>query len=518
MLAGVVLLHAILAWLSRIPALSWGEDDAAYILLAQQLRHFGYRELQDIAAPIHARFPPGYPLIIALLGWPFHDSVDALLALNIGFTAATIVLLYLAARRHLGDAIALILAALFALNPTSLWDSGHIMAEAPFKCLMMLGLWALSEEDRGAKYSAIAGAAIIGAALTRSAGLVLLPALFTYWVLQRRYRHAALFAVASALTVGLWTGWALVAPDPEHRRLYVSDIGLAGPRRPRGAFLGDILGRIPSRVRRLATIVFPTALGLPVIRGTLVDNVAWLLLVTVLGASGTIVLWRRWRAAALLALFYGGLLVIWRYSDERFANPLVPLLLAAMLVGADWLARRYASRYRVALLAMLSALLMLGASRVVSVRLRDALGCDRAIPMDDQACWSPEYRAYLQAARWVRDSTPAAAIFFVNKERGFYMHSARRTINQDRVLQEDSLSLAPFLRSRGATHAVIAPVGTRSDRHNFLLAQACRDFVVLREFPMATVVVRLREATDPANDDGACRALLPYRALRPTRR
>ena len=177
LLSGAAIAHVVLAWLTRIPALSWGEDDAGYILLAQQLRHFGYREVQDIAAPIHARFPPGYPLLIAVLGWPFADATDALLALNMLFSVATIALTYLAARRYLGETIALLTAALFAINPMTVWDSAHVMAEAPFKFLMMLGVWALTREDEDARFAVLAGAAILAAALTRSAGLFLLPAL-----------------------------------------------------------------------------------------------------------------------------------------------------------------------------------------------------------------------------------------------------------------------------------------------------------------------------------------------------
>lgn len=501
--------HVVLAWLTRIPALSWGEDDAAYILLAQQLRHFGYREVQDIVAPIHARFPPGYPLIIAVLGWPFGDATDALLALNMLFAVATIVLLYLAARRYLGERIALVAALLFAINPMTVWDSAHVMAEAPFKFLMMLGVWALTRDEEDSRFAVLAGGAIIAAALTRSAGLFLLPALALYWLWRGRYRWVGVFVVATLCTVGAWTAWTLVAPEPEARRLYVSVVAPGGPRAPTN-FLVDQLVRLPARARRLTTIVFPFVLAFPTIPRTPIDNVLSLLSLVGLGGAGVLLMLRRWTAAALITLCYGTLLLVWRYAVERFANPLVPFLIAAMLVGVDWLAQRVAPRFRAWGIAALAGMLIVGAAQLNGARLGSALACDRDDPVNSN-CWDASFRDYLKAAAWVRDSTPSDAVFFVNKERGFYMHSGRLTINQDRALQEDSLSLAGYLRSKGARFTVATTVGLRAAQHDRLLASACRDFVLLRAFPSETFILRLRDETDSPDDDGACRALATYR-------
>ena len=509
---GFVLVHVVLAWVNRIPAISWGEDDAAYIFLARELRHFGYRELQDIAAPIHARFPPLYPLIIALTGWPFGEAADALLVVNTLFTAATIGLLFLATRRKLGEGIALMASGLFAINPMSVWDSGHVMAEAPFKFFVILGLWALTREDEHVKFAALAGAATIAAALTRSAGIVLLPALFFYWVINRRYRWALMLFVAGCLTVGSWLTWTFLAPEPEHRRLYVADLGMTGPRDTRLEFFKSILLRLPERVQQMVTVVIPFVLSLPVVGGTVVDNAMWVVAIVGLGLAGAVLLARRWTMAAFVLVFYFGLLFIWRYALERFASPLVPFLLLTVLLGADWLSRRFVPRWRRPAMATLVGLLAFGALRVEYGRVRASLACNRANPVDDRGCWDSFARAYLKAAHWVRDSTPPSSRFFVNKERGFYMHSLRKSINQDRTLQEDSLTLAPYLRANGVEFAVAAQVGVRSDKHNVLLARACRDFVVLKELPQETVVLRLRQATDPPDDGTTCRVLAPYRA------
>lgn len=509
-LAAIVLCHVALAWMLRAPGIAWGEDDAAYLQLAEQLRHLSYREIHDISAPIHARFPPGYPLIIALLGWPLGDRLDWLLALNVAFTVGAIALFYLTARRFFGDTIALVVAALFALNPMVLGESGTLMSEASFRFLLMLALWALAHEERGERYAVVAALSLLGAALTRTAGVTFLAALVVYWLARRQYRRAGLLTLVCAVTVGAWVAYTFAAPNAADRRLYASDLGIVGPQRARLAFLQDIVQRLPMRLERLLTRLVPSALALPTVAGTRIDNVMWLGATVIFGAVGSVALLRRWTSAAFIFLSYGALLLVWRYALERFLSPIVPLLYAMLLAGASVLAGKLFPRQRGVLMAILAALLLVGAGRADVASLRRAAACDRNAPVQSDGCWDPFYRAYLTATHWVRDSTPSDAVFFVNKERAFYQHSRRKTINQDRALREPPLMLGAYLRGRGAHYAVAAPVGLREEEHYHLLAQACQDFVLLRSFAEDTFVLRLREPDDPPGDDGACKALSPY--------
>ncbi|MEO7513651.1 MAG: glycosyltransferase family 39 protein, partial [Gemmatimonadaceae bacterium] len=311
LLSGFLLAHAILAWINRIPGISWGEDDAGYLFLARELRQLSYRELQDIALPMHARFPPLYPLIIAVVGWPFGDALNALLLMNTMFSMGAVVLLFLATRRKLGENIALIASGLFAVNPMAVWDSGHLMAESAFKFFVLLGIWALTHEDDHVKFAVLAGAAAIAAALTRTAGVVLLPALFLYWLVNRRYRWATYLFVAGSLTVGVWLAWTFLAPEPEFRRLYVADLGLAGRRHSRLQLLQNTLLHLPDRTRHMVTVVVPFVLALPVIGDTIVDNVLWMLVTASVGFTGVILLVRRWQIAAFVLVFYAALLFVW---------------------------------------------------------------------------------------------------------------------------------------------------------------------------------------------------------------
>ncbi|MFN8666719.1 MAG: glycosyltransferase family 39 protein [Gemmatimonadaceae bacterium] len=504
----VALLHAAAGWFLRPPGMVWGEDDAAYLLLAKELRHFSYREVQDVAAPMHARFPPLFPLMLAVVGWPFGDHLDALLVLVALCSAASIVIAFDGARRTFGDDVALPMALLLALSPSALWMGGNLMAEAPFVLFTMLALWGVAREDESPRFALIAGVAAYLAALTRTAGIVFVAALFCYWIVRRRYARAAWFSSVGVLTLGIWLAWTFMAPDAENRRLYVADLGLKGG--SGFSFLGEMAARIPGRVRLLLRDYIPTALSVPTIPGTSADNVVWAIVLVATAGAGAVALWRRWMAVLAFLVPYLLLLLVWRYQTGRFLTPIVPLLLIVTLGGGTWIAERVQERWGRSGRWIVPALVLalgIGALMRDGVRVANVRACDRENPLASPACYSTAERDALRAAYWVRDSTAVDDVFLVSKERAFFVHSGRRSINQDRALRESPDSLASYLRSRHVRYAVVSPIGVYAWSYNALVAQACRDFAVVRQFSAETVLLRVRDAGENRDDLTACRAL-----------
>ena len=60
-LAGFV----VLAWLQRVPSLTTANDDATYVLLARSLRDGGFNSIHLVGAPIHTKYPPVFPVLLA---------------------------------------------------------------------------------------------------------------------------------------------------------------------------------------------------------------------------------------------------------------------------------------------------------------------------------------------------------------------------------------------------------------------------------------------------------------------
>jgi len=500
---GIAVAHVVLAWIVRSPGLAWGEDDAAFLLLAQDLQAFRYRELQDVLAPVHARFPPVFPALLALVGKISGNRLDVLLAFVGLCSAASLIFFYDAARRTIGEEIAVLMTALSAVNPSALLDAGSLMSEVPFKLFISLALWGAVRETEGTRFALLAGAATILAALTRTAGVVLVPALGAYWLLKRRYHWALGLAVGSLLVVA-WLGFSFSAPDSEDRRLYVADV--KGKAEAVASQLQNGLGILVRTVRVYLTNYTPWTLAVPSLAGSPVDNAIWLVASVAFGVVGLVALLRHWTLAALFLLGYGALLMMWRFGFPRLVHPMIPLILVMLLTGLSVIGRKYFPRHRLAALLVFSATLAIGALGRTAAQVASRLDCDRTAPEDSPSCWPGQERELLKLAHWVRDSTPADAVFLVSKERAFFVHSGRKSINQDRALREDSATIAGYLRSRGVSYTVLTPVGVRATRHLQLVTGACRNFELVKQFTHRTILLQLLPETVPNDSSAACMA------------
>ncbi|HEX6314819.1 MAG TPA: glycosyltransferase family 39 protein, partial [Gemmatimonadaceae bacterium] len=420
---------------------------------------------------------------------------------------AGLLLVFDATRRTIGHEVALLVSALYAINPIALNDAGNLMSEAPFKLFLALALWGAVREKEGTRYAFVAGAGVILAALTRTAGVVFLPALAGYWLFKRRYVWVAGLALAS-IPVLAWIGFSFNAPDASDRRLYVAD--LRGPANSISVSIMKRLGRFIPQTRLYLTEFIPWTLALPTVRGTVVDNVIWLIVTIVLGAAGLIALIRRWTLAALFLVTYAALLMVWRFAFVRLVNPIVPLLLITLIAGGSLLASKFVPRYATQALIVLSALMLIGAGRRTTEELATRLGCDRSAPATSPACWPDPDRELLTLAHWVRDSTPADAVFFVSKERAFFVHSGRKSINQDRALREDAESIGDYLRSRGVSYTVMSPIGIFAGRHARLVTRACREFELVRQFSSRTLLLRVLPEPASTEDTATCAAARAY--------
>jgi hypothetical protein len=243
-----------------------------------------------------------------------------------------------------------------------------------------------------------------------------------------------------------------------------------------------------------------------------IDNVVWIAGFLVFGIFGFAVLVRKWLVAAAFLASYSLLLAFWTFSFERLVRPIAPLLLVLLLAGVSAVTARYAPRYR--WLAVLGAgfLLALGAVRETGRILNERLDCDRTAPATSTSCWSVNERELLSLAYWVRDSTPADAIFFVSKERAFYVHSGRKTVNQDRGLREAPATLGDYLRSQGVGYTVLSPIGVQAVRHARLLRAACREFELEKQVSRRTLLLRVAPEAFASDSTLACVAIRNYRS------
>lgn len=496
----IVVLHVVVAWYTRDPGLGWTEDDAEYLLLARQLQHFGYRESWDILSPLHARYPPGFPFMLALVGAVVANNLQGLAAFVTLCSAAAILFWYDAIRRVLGWEVALLSTLLYASNPDVLRNATMAMSETPFTLLVCAALWAVTREREGRRFSVLAGGLTVAAALTRSAGIVFLPALALHWLLARRPRHVLGLALASSLVAG-WLVFAVTAPNADDHRLYVAD--MLGATDPQLGLIARTVQDIPRKAFGYLTYNLPGVLALPTLPNTPVDNVLWALAVTGGLAMGLFFLARAWPAAALFAAAYGALLLVWVFRFNRLVDPIVPLIVLLLVLGFRGPGTSV-GRIRRTGVVVLVGIILFGALRRDVGTIKAASTCDRTNPAVSAGCWTPMQRDFLRLANWVRDSVPGDATFFVPKEASFHMHSLRKTINHIRGLKEDSASLGNFLRQRGVGYSVLSLVGPRGRPHSELVRDACHEFDIVREFGPTTFLLKVRDQPTPTDSTSTC--------------
>lgn len=507
-------LHIALAWFSRNPGISWAEDDATYIILGREILHGSYAERWDILAPTHARYPPGFPALLSLGNAVFGDHVAVYTVLVLLCSAASIALAFLVVRRHFGDAVAVFVTGLLAINTMAVAEASLIMAEAPFRLWLTVVLWSASREHPSRGHLALAGASAVIAALTRSVGVAVIAALALHWIFERRWKAVALLAVGS-VPVALWFVWTAVAPDPNQRGLYLHTVLTTAQS---GESPGiSMLRRVITSIVLYPRTMVPGALSFLGLKSNPADNVLWALLALVTIPIGAVVAWRRWRLMALVVLFYGLALIVWPWRYERFVSPVSALLLAIIGAGVMHLVRHRTPRTQFIVLAAVASPFVAGALQTGVPELKAMLACDRSRIAESPTCFPEEQRGLLQLAAFAREHTPDDAVFFVSKEAAFYWQSGRRTVRNDPFLNVPTDSFGALLRGAGVTYAVLSPVGANRGGHNRAIARACREFESVATFAGDAVLLKLREGGPIDHDDATCQLIAEWKQRTPPR-
>lgn len=212
--------------------------------------------------------------------------------------------------------------------------AGVLFAEPLFLCTLLgaLMLGTAAVDAGGARRAAMAGAAAAFAALVRSTGLVLLPAMVVALRLRRRPREAWIAAATGIACIVPWQLWSATATaqlSPPLRGNYGPYLAwFLDAVRDRGLpFVGAIARQNLVTLQRSAAIVF-FPLGLREVRPLLV------VLLAVVGSLGLMTAWRRTSAAVLFLVAYAVLVVAWPYAPDRFAWGVWPLVGIVLAAGA----------------------------------------------------------------------------------------------------------------------------------------------------------------------------------------
>lgn len=518
LLIALVVLNVSLTWLARSPTMLTAQDDAEYILLGRALASGSYDELWRIDAPVHSKYPPAYPFMLALWEGMWGSRYDSYIALSVLCSIGMHLLLYGAVRRRFGEGLALATVAVLAVNPAIVEFGGLVASEMPYMLLSAATLYFLSRSIDAARdgspaagdaWMAAAAVASIATALTRTIGVALLGAVGLWMLFNRRWRAAAVYAIACLVLNGGWLAWTYRAPEQFESRSYVADLNAveAGDTRA-----GGMAKRMMSNAFQYSTQGVPFVIAAPTVPGTLIDNVLWVLALGVLCAAGLARSWSRWRECVWYLLAYGAVLLVWRWQVGRFLVPGLVVLVPLVLIGADALVPRRWASARAWVTAGLVVILCAGGfmRSMDRVRSADCRGVDGFPPPQ---CITTQQANYFAALMFIREELPASAVLLTVKSGPLHVYTGHRSISPEAAAEADQEDFIRFIKERGASHILLAsldPAETGSLLH--LLDANCDALMLVKSIAADTLIFSL-DSPDAVEGQTACQATASYRAV-----
>jgi hypothetical protein len=506
-LAAVLLAAFLLVgWQAREPTMrAAGDDELVYLALSKSLEAGSYREIFRPSAPLHVQYPPGYPAWLVVVRHTVGENLDVIRGANLVLAASALLLWFKTARQLAGVGIALPLLLLLAMN-RGLLLSGSLTSEGLFLLLSTAALvWMLPPANAARRPALVAIGLAFLAFLTRSIGLALLLPVGV-WLWTRRQRGTLVaWAITSLLIVGGWFAYAEIARANAASRSYASQfVGLS--LQSGGQFL-RLAGRLWKHFVDYATRHIPYTMSLPSIPGTLLDNLAWLVLNTVVITAGFVVFWRKWRPAALYFLIYFGFVMIWPFEDGRLLIPMIPLVLLAFLLGARWLTGLLPLRARTPVMGILVALPALGALQGASERFSRYRECDRAAPYTSPGCYDDARLTMAAGAEYLKRHAAPGAIVLTREPASINFLSGHLTEPVGVLFSGPPATALDTLRARNIQFVLV----TRPWMARRLL-DSCGSLQFEAEFPPDALVLSVPTGT-PASD--ACDQLRGMARLPP---
>ncbi len=342
------------------------QDDAWYVLLGKAIATGqGYTLINSPTPGISPLYPPAYPFLLSLVfrvSSQFPQNLWLLKSVSIVamLLAAGACYYYFTRYRNLPNYLALFIAAIVGLSPGLVFmATSSLMSECVFALAQMAALVAVercvSEKDSGRfwLYALLAAGAVSWAFLTRSMAAGLILAALLYFLKERLFKSAAVFAVSVALLSGSWMLYSRAkAPTPEQRseinsyivRPYTEQFWdrVAGHETAGRISLSELPGRVWNNLASIASsdlggIVTPSFFpslnqGLAE-RGEIIQLLLSLLILGLVIAGYVSVVRERMTFAEFALPFSLLIILIWPFPPYRFLLPSLPLLVFYALLG-----------------------------------------------------------------------------------------------------------------------------------------------------------------------------------------
>lgn len=419
-------------------------DDGVYIALGKAIAEGeGYRSIHLVGDPVHTKYPPGLPAMLAL-AWLLTGSLAAVHAVGIAgsaaATAAAAGLLWWMARARLGLHPALV--AGFVIGPFLLDASTQYLTLVISEPWFLLG-WAaaLVLDDRLRRVapdgSRLAPAIVLGltlaaATLVRAQFVIVAAAVLAPLLAARALRRAAVVAAtACVVPLGLWRIWhgVMVSRGPvatQSDESYAAFLAIGGAAETSRRFLSSSL----QNVAEYGAILRDYLSGLPWLGGTMLAAGA---LLAIAGARRLV----RGHPALVLGVLLNALVVVaWPFSQDRLVLVMLPVAGLLAAEGARACLARSGRRLRPIVMIALAA----GAAVVVGRQEMLRRGGDAAAAGEAPAAvFSPRVflaqmsRYEYAVSRWVITHAAPTDRVILSTPASLYLYTGRKTVSSEPI-------------------------------------------------------------------------------------
>ncbi len=435
-------------------------DNSTYLVLGQSIAlGSGYRMISDPRAPLMALYPPGYPLLVAMVlavtgtAKVLLSAIVPVKVLSVLFFVASTAVTY-ELFRHRNRQIAAAVALLMALNPQLLHFSNEVGTEIPFLLLSLVALWLYGRREREPSLWSTLGLATILIAMTyvRSVALVMALAFVLGFVVRRWWRKTLFLTLIVGAGVAPWFVYSSRLPSTGTSvglgRGYFALYFSRDPYGTTPASLGDLANRVLLNLRIYLhdiwpEMLFPHSSSLARVLGPI--GGVFLIGFSALAMLGFLVEARKLRVAEIYVALYFVSCVGYLWAQSRLIVPIIPFILFYTLVGAHTLVRHNVRNngkvegLSVAILVMVLVVSALWVQvRAVNRNLRFGLGR----PLEVWYARDAEWAKYLEAMEWIANNSSLSTNVMCRKADLMYIVTGHQALEypytaDSRVLQRE---------------------------------------------------------------------------------
>ena len=447
-------------------------DNATYMVLGQSLATGrGYRMISDPRSPQMSLYPPGYPLLLAVLLAVTGTTRDLLAAvvpmkvLSVVLYMGALVLMYDILRRRNGT-LATMATLLVAVNPHILHFGTEVGTEIPYLFLSLGCVWLFERYRRQPSTQALLWvAALLGLTFyVRSITLVMAAAFVLFLCVRGRLRHGVLLLVIVGALVAPWFVRTSLLPMTGTSvglgRGYLALYFSSDPYGTMKASLSDWLTRLYQNLRIYALeiwpdVLFPHALSAGRFGGR-AGQLALTAIISALVLAGFVLEARRKQASEwYVALFFASC-VGYLWAQSRLIVPIIPFAAYYLFVGMDSALRKVlgSSRKRARDYVLTGACAVLLASLlrvdVRSIERNRHTGWDHSLAAyyADDLEWSN----YLRAMNWIAQDSPQLTVVMCRKADLVYLVTGNQALEYP--YSTEGIELAQLARDNHVAYVI----------------------------------------------------------------